>query len=151
MEGYNRQQEGGARRFLWRDNTTIPSFGVGRNEKNLTADVFIKKYASMLFSDMSCEWLTAIKELAEGKTVIDKPTFGSMVLPQYIKGKGTPDAIFLVGICTDICVISNAMILKAAFPETEIYVDSLCCAGTTPQNHENALNAMKMCQINILD
>ena len=92
-----------------------------------------------------------LKELAEGKTIIDKPTFGSMTLPQYLKGKGTPDTIFLIGLCTDICVISNAMILKAAFPETEIYVDSLCCAGTTPQNHKNALNAMKMCQIHILD
>lgn len=92
-----------------------------------------------------------LRQLAQGRTIIDKPAFGSLTLANYIKGKGTPDAIYLIGICTDICVISNAMILKAAFPETEIYVDSLCCAGTTPENHNNALNAMKICQIHILD
>lgn len=92
-----------------------------------------------------------LRELAEGCTVIDKPAFGSLTLAQYIKGQGTPDSIFLIGLCTDICVISNAMILKAAFPETEIYIDSRCCAGTTPENHQNALNAMKICQIHILD
>lgn len=92
-----------------------------------------------------------LREAAKGRTVIDKPTFGSLTLAQYIKGKATPDSIFLIGLCTDICVISNAMILKAAFPETEIYVDSRCCAGTTPENHQNALNAMKLCQIHILD
>ena len=55
--------------------------------------------------------------------------------------------ITLIGLCTDICVISNAMLLKAALPEVDITVDSACCAGVTPQSHENALNAMKMCQI----
>lgn len=91
-----------------------------------------------------------LRELAKNHTVIDKQTFGSMTLPQFIKGKGVPDTIVLCGVCTDICVISNAMILKAAFPETEIMVDSRCCAGTTPENHENALKAMKQCQIYIL-
>jgi len=91
-----------------------------------------------------------LKELSQGKTIIDKPSFGSMVLPQYLKSQGMPDSIVLMGLCTDICVISNAMILKAAFPETEIFVDSKGCAGTTPENHENALKAMKMCQIYIL-
>ena len=92
-----------------------------------------------------------LRELAQGHTIIDKPAFGSLTLAQYLKGKGTPDAIYLVGLCTDICVISNAMILKAAFPETEIYVDSLCCAGTTPESHQRALEAMKVCQIHILE
>ncbi len=91
-----------------------------------------------------------LKDLSEGRTVIDKPAFGSMALPNYIKGKGAPDTIVLVGLCTDICVINNAMILKAAFPEAEIFVDSAACAGTTPENHENALRAMKQCQILIL-
>ena len=92
-----------------------------------------------------------LQELAKGKTVIDKPTFGSLTLPQYLKRQGAPDTIVLMGLCTDICVISNAMILKAAFPEAEIFVDSRCCAGTTPENHENALKAMKMCQILVLE
>ena len=55
----------------------------------------------------------------------------------------------LVGLCTDICVISNAMLLKAALPELPVSVDSACCAGVTPQSHENALSAMKMCQISV--
>ncbi len=92
----------------------------------------------------------ALKELAEGRTVIDKPSFGSMALAQYIKSRCVPDTIVLIGLCTDICVINNAMILKAAFPEAEIFVDSKACAGTTPENHENALKAMKQCQILIL-
>lgn len=69
--------------------------------------------------------------------VVEKPTFGSL----------EPDAIELVGLCTDICVIANAMILKAAFPEVPVSVDASCCAGVTPQSHENALAAMKICQV----
>ena len=60
------------------------------------------------------------------------------------------ESITLVGTCTDICVISNAMILKAAFPETPINVIADACAGVTPESHKNALEAMKMCQINII-
>lgn len=81
--------------------------------------------------------------------IIDKPAFGSLALAQKI-AQDKPDSIELIGLCTDICVISNALILKAAFPETKVMVDSTCCAGVTPESHENALNAMKMCQIDIL-
>lgn len=91
-----------------------------------------------------------IRQLAEGKTIIDKPTFGSLALPHYLKEKGDLDSIVIVGLCTDICVISNALILKAAFPETEIIVDGDCCAGVTIESHENALKAMEMCQIRII-
>ena len=59
------------------------------------------------------------------------------------------DEIELIGLCTDICVISNALLLKAHFPEKDIYVDASCCAGVTPESHNNALEAMKMCQIKI--
>lgn len=59
------------------------------------------------------------------------------------------DEIELIGLCTDICVISNAILLKAHFPEKDISVDAACCAGVTPQSHNNALEAMKMCQIKI--
>ena len=79
-------------------------------------------------------------------SVVEKPTFGSLELPKVIAGL-EPDAIELVGLCTDICVIANAMILKAAFPEVPISVDASCCAGVTPESHENALEAMKMCQV----
>lgn len=57
--------------------------------------------------------------------------------------------ITLIGLCTDICVISNALILKAALPETPIFVDAACCAGATPEGHQTALSAMKACQITI--
>lgn len=78
--------------------------------------------------------------------VVEKPTFSSLELPKVIAGL-EPDAIELVGLCTDICVIANAMILKAAFPEVPVSVDASCCAGVTPESHENALEAMKMCQV----
>ena len=80
----------------------------------------------------------------------EKHTFGSMELAAYVE-KGSYDTVELVGLCTDICVISNAMVIKAAVPEMTIQVDGSCCAGVTPKSHENALNAMKMCQINIVD
>ena len=58
--------------------------------------------------------------------------------------------ITFVGLCTDICVISNALLVKASLPEVPIYVDASCCAGVTPESHENALKAMEMCQIQII-
>lgn len=83
-------------------------------------------------------------------TVVDKLTFGSVDLPKMIKDFGEPiDEIELCGLCTDICVISNAMILKAAFPEVKISIDSSCCAGVTVDSHNTALNAMKAVQIDV--
>ena len=85
------------------------------------------------------------------ETVVDKPTFGSIELPKVIKSFGEPiEKIELCGLCTDICVISNAIVLKAAFPETPITVDSSCSAGVTVESHNNALNAMKSVQIEII-
>lgn len=85
-------------------------------------------------------------------TAVEKITFGSVDLPNEIK-KACGDEDFeieLVGLCTDICVISNALILKANFPEAAISVDAGCCAGVTPETHNAALTAMKCCQINII-
>ena len=85
------------------------------------------------------------------KTVIDKETFGSVELPELIKGYGEEiDSIELCGLCTDICVISNAMLLKAAFPEVPIAVDASCSAGVTVESHNTALDAMKAVQIDII-
>lgn len=81
-----------------------------------------------------------------------KPTFGSVELADWltqIDRKEKVDEVVLVGLCTDICVISNAMLIKAFMPEVKITVDASCCAGVTPESHKNALEAMKMCQINI--
>lgn len=80
--------------------------------------------------------------------IIDKPTFGSFELTDYVASLSDVEEIELIGLCTDICVISNAMLLKAKLTETQISVDSSCCAGVTPESHLNALESMKMCQIN---
>lgn len=80
--------------------------------------------------------------------VFDKPTFGSVELAHYIAAGGYTE-IEIVGLCTDICVVSNALLLKAALPEVRIMTDSTCCAGVTPESHEAALLTMKMCQIEV--
>lgn len=90
-----------------------------------------------------------LQEYTVGRTCLEKPTFGSIDLAQWA-AQGAYDEIELVGLCTDICVISNAMLLKAALPEAKLSVDSACCAGVTPASHNNALEAMKMCQITVL-
>ncbi|MCI9216230.1 MAG: cysteine hydrolase [Dorea sp.] len=89
---------------------------------------------------------------------VDKPAFGSVELSHAIKeyfmeemalcGEAL-ESITVIGLCTDICVISNAMILKAVFPEVPVVVDAACCAGVTPKSHKNALEAMKICQIKV--
>ena len=84
---------------------------------------------------------------------VDKPTFGSETLGRLLLSMNDADpigSITLIGLCTDICVISNALLVKAFLPEVPIIVDSACCAGVTPQSHENALNAMRACQIKIV-
>ena len=85
------------------------------------------------------------------ENVVDKVTFGSVKLPEIIKAYGDNiEEIELCGLCTDICVISNAMILKAAFPEVKITVDGSCCAGVREESHNTALEAMKMVQIEVI-
>lgn len=86
------------------------------------------------------------------ENVIDKPTFGSAKLARLISERfaGEEISVTLVGLCTDICVISNAMLLKAYMPEASIYVDSALCAGVNPESHERALLSMKTCQITVI-
>lgn len=82
--------------------------------------------------------------------VFDKPSFGSLKLADYVASLKDVEEIELIGLCTGICVISNAFILKAKLPEVKITVDSSCCACVTPESHKTALNAMKLCQINVI-
>lgn len=89
-----------------------------------------------------------LKELAQGRQIFEKPTFGSVELAEYVVSKEYTE-VELIGLCTDICVISNAMLIKAFLPEVKVAVDALCCAGVTPESHNNALSAMAMCQIEI--
>lgn len=80
-----------------------------------------------------------------------KNTFGSDDLREFfVKFKDKIESIEFVGLCTDICVVSNALILKAMYPEIDITVDASCCAGVTPESHHAALTTMKMCQINVI-
>ena len=85
---------------------------------------------------------------------VDKETFGSIDLADDLVAMNIDDeikSITFVGLCTDICVISNALLVKAALPEVPIIVDAACCAGVTPESHENALKAMEMCQVEVIN
>ncbi|MCC8060284.1 MAG: cysteine hydrolase [Clostridiales bacterium] len=91
----------------------------------------------------------AIRPHCDADDVIDKPSFG------YTGWKDVIDAscaaITLIGLCTDICVVSNALILKALFPEVPVAVDAACCAGVTPEKHLAALETMRSCQIQVIN
>lgn len=82
--------------------------------------------------------------------VFDKPGFGSPALIEYFKTLPELESIEFIGLCTDICVITNAMMTKGALPEIPLFVRADCCAGVTPESHETALRAMHQCQITIL-
>ncbi|MBR6616208.1 MAG: cysteine hydrolase, partial [Lachnospiraceae bacterium] len=93
-----------------------------------------------------------LKVLCEEKgcKCYDKPTFGSTALAADLKKAyeaGELESVELVGICTDICVVSNALLIKAFMPELPVSLDSACCAGVTPEKHEAALETMRSCQI----
>ena len=90
-------------------------------------------------------------EIAEGLEVpnaiyIDKPSFGYMNWKDY-----NLEEVEIVGLCTDICVVSNALIIKATYPEIKVTVDAKCCAGVTPESHRAALTTMKMCQVEVVE
>jgi len=85
---------------------------------------------------------------ADGCEIFDKPNFGSLELAEHLAAGGFNE-IELCGLCTDICVVSNALILKAGLPEAKITVDARCCAGITSESHNAALLTMSMCQVNV--
>ncbi len=87
----------------------------------------------------------------KGYKSIEKPTFGSTDLIDYLKANYDCDdvEVELVGLCTDICVVSNALLLKANFLDAKVSVDAACCAGVTVDSHNAALLTMKMCQVNV--
>jgi nicotinamidase-related amidase len=92
------------------------------------------------------------KDVAKAVDIVysfEKPIFASHYMVEYLLNEPNVESIELVGVCTDICVISNALMLKANFPEIPITVDANCCAGVTPESHKNALAVMKMCQIEV--
>lgn len=90
-------------------------------------------------------WEIADGLYVEGSKIIDKPNFG---WPNWNEEK--LERVELIGLCTDICVVSNALIIKAMFPDAEVKVDSACCAGVTRESHKSALKTMQMCQVQIV-
>ena len=81
----------------------------------------------------------------QGAIYINKPTFGYLNWDEY-----NLEEVELIGLCTDICVVSNALIIKAMYPEIKVTVDASCCAGVTPESHAAALTTMKMCQVEVI-
>lgn len=91
-----------------------------------------------------------LRALAQKAECVIKPTFGSKVLADaLLAAAGEIESIELIGLCTDICVVSNALLLKAYMPEVPMCVDSACCAGVTPEKHLAALETMRSCQIRV--
>ena len=81
--------------------------------------------------------------------ILKKETFGSEDLPNVLRLSGKYDEIIMCGLCTDICVVTNALLLRTAFPNTKISIFEQCCAGTSTSRHNAAIETMKSCQINI--
>ena len=92
-----------------------------------------------------------IATLLDGAKIYEKPTFGSTALAADLRALSQSEDIELelIGLCTDICVVSNALLLKAYMPEVRISVDASCCAGVTPEKHLAALETMRSCQVNV--
>ncbi len=100
------------------------------------------------------EIIPELKELSQGRKIFDKPTFGSIELASFIRDEADKRngqlEVELIGVCTDICVVSNALMIKAYNIEVPVSVDSKCCAGVTPAAHDAALATMKSCQVKVV-
>lgn len=90
-----------------------------------------------------------VKGLYAGELVFDKPTFGSELLAAYVKEEGFEE-VTLLGVCTDICVVSNALLIKAKCPEVAVKLVERACAGVTPASHAAAVQTMRSCQVEII-
>ena len=91
-----------------------------------------------------------LKDLLKNAICFEKPTFGSVELATFIAADPTIATVELIGVCTDICVVSNALLIKAMAPQLSILVDAKCCAGTTQERHKAALETMRSCQIDVI-
>ena len=134
-----RQYEDGGNLIIYTKDTHFDDYLETREGRNLPVKHCIKGTPG---HDIPADILRS------HELVFEKLTFGSVELISYLKSLEF-DSVELIGLCTDICVVSNALMVKAHFPEIEVSVDSSCCAGVTPETHEAALTTMKMCQINI--
>ena len=100
--------------------------------------------------ELNGEVTEAIKESGNPYEIYMKPTLGAVSMASKLaEAEDSIEEVVLVGLCTDICVVSNALLLKAFMPEVKITVDAACCAGVTPESHAAALKTMQMCQVNV--
>ncbi|ONI44401.1 hypothetical protein AN640_05585 [Candidatus Epulonipiscium fishelsonii] len=121
--------------------------------KNLPIEHCIKGTFGCKFNEEILKWVQYIQQNTLQAIIFEKNSFGSVQLPKYIKNtlqENEEVEIEVVGLNTDICVITNVLVLKAFLPESDIVVDSNCCAGSSIEAHNNALEAMKLCQIKIV-
>jgi len=132
-------------RVIFTRDTHQPDYLSTQEGRNLPVEHCIKGTDGWQINDQ-------LLPLTKNAEIIDKPTFGSVELGKMLcelQAKQPIESITLIGLCTDICVISNAMLIKANLTEVPVIVDAACCAGVTPDSHKQALGAMKMCQIAI--
>ena len=119
----------------------IDAYQAAGNEILYTRDTHQENYLQGTLG-----WEIADGLYVDGCKIIDKPNFG---WPHW--NQEQLEEVELIGLCTDICVVSNALIIKATFPDAKVCVDARCCAGVTPATHEAALATMKMCQIDVIE
>ncbi len=140
VEGINRGEE-----ILFTRDTHGPDYMDTQEGKHLPVPHCIR-------GTEGWEIIPQLRPDTVGRTVIDKPTFGSRTLGEELARLNEREPvrkITLIGVCTDICVLSNALLAKAFLPEAEVVVEAECCAGVTPEAHRTALEAMKPCQITV--
>ena len=136
---------------LYRANNHAVIFTRDTHQENYLETLEGKNLPVKHCIENTCGWQIPDIFNAENDCVWNKPSFGSLDLAKHItENYADYDEIELIGLCTDICVVSNALILKAYLPEIKISVDSECCAGVTEESHKAALLTMKMCQINVV-
>ena len=138
------EYENEKRRIIFTKDTHSKGYLGTQEGRNLPVEHCIKSTAGWEICD-------ELLPYSKGRTVFEKNAFGSRDLAEALAGESGISEIELVGLCTDICVISNAVILKAFLPEVKITVDAACCAGVTPQSHRRALEAMKMLQVDVIN
>lgn len=120
---------------------------------NLPVEHCVKNTDGWEFPEKISILFKKIETKSKESIIFEKGQFGSIELAQMLKNQITDTEnteIEIIGLCTDICVIVNAMLIKTYLPEVKLIVDSKCCAGVTPESHINALNAMEMCQIKVI-
>lgn len=140
-------------RIYFTKDTHSPEYLSTQEGINLPVEHCVKNTDGWEFPEKINSLFKEIETKSKESILFEKGQFGSIELAQILKNQISDmenTEIEIIGLCTDICVIVNAMLIKTYLPEVKLIVDSKCCAGVTPESHINALNAMKMCQIKVV-